>query len=112
MARACRSDSACAAAETGKPNLRRSISDISTAAPRYAPCVGFEVLASQVSAAQRVSQELGLDDSVQFLCQDALEANVSEAGLVWLNTYAWPADIKRRAVQKLLKELPESSQVV
>ena len=31
---------------------------------------------------------MGLDDSVQFLCQDALEANVSEAGILGFRLYA------------------------
>ncbi|CAE7316931.1 Ogt [Symbiodinium natans] len=78
----------------------------------YAPCRGFEILASQVQAAQRLAEELGLEDGVEFRCQDALEADVSEAGLVWLNTYAWPAEVKQRVAQKLLQELPEGSQVV
>ncbi|CAE7700108.1 unnamed protein product [Symbiodinium sp. CCMP2592] len=50
---------------------------------------------------------------VDGLCHDCLLVQRHEDdGLVWLNTYAWPADIKRRAVQKLLQELPEGSQVV
>ncbi|CAE7228012.1 unnamed protein product [Symbiodinium pilosum] len=63
-------------------------------------------------ASQQLAEEFGLVGSVEFRCQDALEADVSQAGLVWLNTYAWPADLKQRAVQKLLQELPPASKVV
>ena len=52
---------------------------------RYLPCIGYEILESQVAEAQRVADKFELE--VSFRCQDALEADISDAG-AWTDR-AW-----------------------
>eukprot|EP00466_Bigelowiella_natans_P004818 jgi/Bigna1/135042/aug1.27_g9750 len=57
-------------------------------------CVGYEILGSQVSTAQKVAEKFGLKDSITFVQEDARKADFSNAKLIWLNTYAWPQDVE------------------
>lgn len=46
--------------------------------------------------AQHLAQSWSLN--ITFHCQDALEANLEDAELVWLNSYAWPSEVKQSLV--------------
>eukprot|EP00438_Fugacium_kawagutii_P025887 Skav233697 [mRNA] locus=scaffold1927:336348:338006:+ [translate_table: standard] len=78
----------------------------------YACCIGYEILKSQVAESQQLAQDFGLEQNIRFLCEDAMAADISSAKLLWLNTYAWPADVKQRLCEKLLKELSIGALVV
>eukprot|EP00435_Cladocopium_sp_Y103_P052664 s2759_g16.t1 len=78
----------------------------------YASCVGYEILKSQVAESQQLAEDFGLQNAISFRCQDALTAEVRGAKLVWLNTYAWPAEVKQFLCEKLLKELSAGTLVV
>ncbi|CAK9071299.1 UDP-N-acetylglucosamine--peptide N-acetylglucosaminyltransferase 110 kDa subunit [Durusdinium trenchii] len=75
----------------------------------YTSCVGYEILPSQVEEAQHLAQSWSLN--ITFHCQDALEANLEDAELVWLNSYAWPSEVKQLLSEKLA-ELPRGARVV
>mmetsp|Transcript_13484 Transcript_13484/g.33064 ORF Transcript_13484/g.33064 Transcript_13484/m.33064 type:complete len:305 (-) Transcript_13484:213-1127(-) len=76
-------------------------------------CEGFELMETQVDTAKKVSQEFGISSrQIEFLNQDALESDVSTAGLVWLNTFAWEQEVKESVCKKLLLEAPKDSVVV
>ena len=77
----------------------------------YASCVGYEILQSQVTESKHVADDFGLDQ-IRFECQDAMMADLRAAKLIWLNAYAWPADVKERLCEKLLKELPMGALMV
>lgn len=77
----------------------------------YASCEGYELLESQVSASIKVANEFCLN-AVKFYCQDALDANISSAGLVWLNTYAWSSKLKDSVCVKVLTEAPHRARVL
>ena len=69
---------------------------------RYPECIGYELLASQVRESRRLAREFQLQASVSFHCQDALEAELSGA-LIWLNSYAWPMEVKEALHERLLE---------
>ena len=78
----------------------------------YASCVGYEILESQVAESQQLAEDLGLHNAISFRCQDALTAEIRSAKLVWLNSYAWPAEVKQILCEKMLKELSAGALVV
>lgn len=77
----------------------------------FASCEGYELLESQVSASTKVAKEFCLN-AVKFHCQDALDANIRSAGLVWLNTYAWSSKLKDSVCVKVLTEAPHGARVL
>ena len=78
----------------------------------YASCVGYEILKSQVAESQQLAEDFGLQNAISFRCQDALTAQIRGAKLVWLNTYAWPTEVKQILCKKMLKELSAGALVV
>ena len=59
------------------------------------PGIGYELLPSHVREARRVAEVFAPKAPVSFRCEDALEADLEDAELVWLNSYAWPVEIKQ-----------------
>jgi len=78
----------------------------------YQRVEGYEILESQVKLARDVALEFGLTNDILFHTQDALSADVSGSGLIWLNTYAWPLEAKIQVVEKLLAEGDVGAKVV
>lgn len=53
----------------------------------FSHCIGYDMLcSSMVAHARRLVVEHGLGHKVEFHCQDALAANLSEAAMVWVNS--------------------------
>ena len=80
------------------------------------PCIGFDLLSSQVARATSIYAELGDGRSgmgtpapVAFVHGDALSADYAlgpNARVLWINDYAWSPVVRRRAMRKAAKELP------
>ncbi|CAE7621985.1 TMTC1 [Symbiodinium pilosum] len=74
-------------------------------------CVGYDLLCdSMVSPSQKLVEEAGLSDRIQFHCADALTApELKEAALVWVNDDCFPRDFSRALTKRMAETLPSGS---
>eukprot|EP00931_Biecheleriopsis_adriatica_P069079 TRINITY_DN42967_c0_g1_i1.p1 TRINITY_DN42967_c0_g1~~TRINITY_DN42967_c0_g1_i1.p1 ORF type:complete len:562 (-),score=101.94 TRINITY_DN42967_c0_g1_i1:155-1750(-) len=77
----------------------------------YSSCVGYDLLESEVAASRDIASRFDIS-AVEFHCQNALEADIGSAGLLWLNAYAWSPESKELLCAKLLSEAARAAIVV
>eukprot|EP00470_Lotharella_oceanica_P006628 CAMPEP_0170195170 /NCGR_PEP_ID=MMETSP0040_2-20121228/60943_1 /TAXON_ID=641309 /ORGANISM="Lotharella oceanica, Strain CCMP622" /LENGTH=113 /DNA_ID=CAMNT_0010444273 /DNA_START=59 /DNA_END=400 /DNA_ORIENTATION=- len=67
---------------------------------------------SQVEVSNQLSTSLQLEQRVEFVCQDALSGSIANAGLIWLNSYAWGTEAKKSISRKIIQEAELGARVV
>ena len=73
--------------------------------------IGYDVLCNLVDEAKHFRLKYGVDQA-RFHCRDALEADLSNAGIVWIDNQSWDEELTNKIFEKLAKELPAESIVV
>ena len=73
--------------------------------------VGYDVLCNLVSEAKKFKAKFGVTNA-EFHCMDALESDLSDAGVVWIDNQSWDEDLTNKILKKLANELPIGSVVI
>jgi tetratricopeptide (TPR) repeat protein len=73
---------------------------------------GYDVLCSLVDIANTLKKDLGVEDLVDFYCKDALDSDLSDAGIVWIDNQSWDDELVNAIYQKMGRELPPDSIVI
>jgi len=76
------------------------------------PSSGYEILCSLVDKANAYKAAAAPDSDVQFHCANALDANVSGVGIVYLDNEVWDVAISAAMMTKLQKETEVGTIVV
>ena len=72
--------------------------------------VGYDVMCEFVDIAQKTRFDLEISNA-QFLCQDALKADVNNAAVVFIDNQAWDESLMNSMWRKLEKDLPTNALV-
>eukprot|EP01051_Picozoa_sp_SAG22_P009940 SAG22_NODE_863_length_6804_cov_3.086652_8_plen_259_part_00 len=81
------------------------------------PSVGYDLLCSDVREAQKVAARHGLDDTsaaagVRFVCDDARNADLHEAAVIWINGAVWSPVTRSAIYAKLAAEAKPGALVI
>ena len=73
--------------------------------------VGYDVLCNLVEEAEEFKKVYNVGHA-EFHCKDALEADLSNAAVVWIDNQSWDEDLTNGIFKKLAKELPMDAIVI
>jgi len=79
------------------------------------PCTGLDLVAFRVAQANMAADKfltLAQRSRVRFIDQDALRADVSRSGIIYITSCEWDAALVNKLHTKLLEEAPQSALIV
>jgi tetratricopeptide (TPR) repeat protein len=73
--------------------------------------VGYDVLCNLVDEAKKLKTAFNIENA-EFHCRDALESDLSNAAVVWIDNQSWDEELTNKIFKKLADELPIGAVVV
>ena len=72
---------------------------------------GYDVLCNLVSYANEFRDRFRVDNA-RFFCEDALDADLLNAGIVWIDNQSWDEHLSNAVFSKLNRDLPPGAIVI
>jgi tetratricopeptide (TPR) repeat protein len=72
---------------------------------------GYDVLCNLVSYADKFRDRFHVDNA-RFFCKDALDADLQNAGVIWIDNQSWDEHLSNAVFAKLNRDLPPGAIVV